>query len=122
MLTQAHTVLPAADLSRVRGFYHDKLGMDPTEEREGTLVYGDGGARFEVYETENAGTAKNTQMGWVTEDLDGEMAKLRAAGVEFLEFELPFMKTEHGVVDDANGRAAWFKDSEGNILCLTEAR
>ena len=122
MLTQAHTVLPAADLSRVRGFYHDKLGMDPTGEREGTLLYGDGASTFEVYETENAGTAQNTQMGWVTDDLDGEMTKMRAAGVQFLDFELPFMKTENGVVSDANGRAAWFKDSEGNILCLTENR
>jgi len=122
MLTQAHAVLPAADLGRVRGFYHDKLGMDPTEERAGTLVYGDGPSAFEVYETENAGTAQNTQMGWVTDDLDSEMTRLRASGVEFLEFELPDMKTDHGVVVDGDMRAAWFKDTEGNILCLTERR
>lgn len=122
MLTQAHTVLPAADLGRVRSFYHDKLGMDPTGEREGTLLYGDGGSTFEVYETENAGTARNTQMGWVTDDLDDEMERLRASGVEFLEFEVPGMKTEQGVVAGPDGRAAWFTDSEGNIICLTERR
>ena len=32
MLTHAHTVLPARDLSRARAFYHDKLGLDPAEE------------------------------------------------------------------------------------------
>ena len=122
MLTQAHAVLPAADLNRVRGFYHDKLGMDPVGERHGSLMYRGGGSEFEVYETENAGTAKNTQMVWMTEDLDGEMATMRAAGVQFLDFEVGDMKTENGVVTDADGRSAWFTDSEGNILCLTESR
>jgi catechol 2,3-dioxygenase-like lactoylglutathione lyase family enzyme len=122
VLTRAHTVLPAADLGRLRGFYHDKLGLDPSAERDGTLVYGEGDSTFEVYETENAGTARNTQMGWETEDLDGEMARLRAAGVEFMEFETPEMRTDHGVVTDGAMRVAWFQDSEGNILCLSERR
>ena len=87
MLTTAHAVLPAADLGRLRGFYHDKLGLDPAETREGTLLYGDGAAAFEVYETPNAGTAQNTQMSWKTDDLDAEMARLREAGVEFMDFE-----------------------------------
>ncbi len=122
MLTQAHAVLPAADLGRFRGFYHDKLGLDPSEEHEGTLLYGEGASAFEVYETENAGTAQNTSMAWMTDDLDAEMTALRAAGVEFLEFQLPGMPMDHGVVSGEDGRAAWFADSEGNIICLTERR
>ncbi len=122
MLTEAHTILPAADLGRFRGFYHDTLGLDPSEEHDGMLVYDNGRSAFEVYETENVGSAKNTQMVWMTDDLDGEMARLRSAGVVFEEFEIPGMRTENGVVETEDMRSAWFRDSEGNILCITERR
>ena len=120
MLTQVHPVLPAADLDRLRGFYHDKLGLDPSEEHDGMLVYQSSGGSFDVYETENAGTAKNTQMVWMTDDLDAEMRRLRDTGVEFEEFEIPGMKTENGVVTTDEMKSAWFRDSEGNILCITQ--
>jgi catechol 2,3-dioxygenase-like lactoylglutathione lyase family enzyme len=122
MLTETHTILPAADLQRFRSFYHDKLGLDPREEHDGMLVYGSDGSEFEVYETPNAGTAKNTQMVWMTKDLDGEMRRLRDAGIEFLDFEIDGMRTDHGVASTDEMRSAWFTDSEGNVLCITEMR
>lgn len=120
MLTRAHPILPAADLKRFRTYYHDRLGLDPAEEHDGMLVYRGSGSEFEVYETENAGTAKNTQMVWMTDDLDAEMRRLRDAGIEFEDFEIPGMKTEKGVVVTDEMRSAWFRDSEGNILCITQ--
>jgi catechol 2,3-dioxygenase-like lactoylglutathione lyase family enzyme len=123
MLTEARTMLPAADLDRFRAFYHDKLGLDPTAEHEDMRMleyHSDGGPGFEVYETENAGSAKNTQMVWMTDDLDAEMKRLRDAGVEFDDFEIPDMKTENGVVANDEMKSAWFHDSEGNILCITQ--
>jgi catechol 2,3-dioxygenase-like lactoylglutathione lyase family enzyme len=121
MLKQIHTVLPAADLQRARGYYHDKLGLDPVMEQPGNLVYDSGGGTgFEVYETANAGTAKNTQMGWITDDLDGEMSVLRSHGVVFEEYDVPGMKTVDGVATMDDLRAAWFRDSEGNFLCITQ--
>ena len=120
MFKQAHAVLPAADLGRFRSFYHDKLGLDPSTDLNGMLLYGNGSWAFEVYETPNAGTAKNTQMTWITDDLDGDMARLRESGVEFLEFDEPGIRTDHGVATGDPGRIAWFQDSEGNILALAE--
>ena len=122
MFTEAHTILPAADLARARGYYHDTLGMDPSEQHDGMLVYTNGATTFEVYETDNAGSAKNTQMVWMTDDLDAEMARMREAGVVFEEFEIPDMRTENGVVETDEMRSAWFRDSEGNILCVTQRR
>lgn len=123
MMKEVHTVLPAADLARARTFYHDKLGMDPDEEREGTLVYHPfpGGA-FEIYETPNAGTAQNTQMGWVTDDLDAEMSVMRAHGVVFEEYDFPGMTTVNGVLESDDLRTAWFRDSEGNFICVSEPK
>lgn len=120
MLKELHPVLPAADLSRVRTFYHDALDLEPVEVHDGMLVYSGPGTGFEIYETENAGTAKNTQMSFISDDLDGEMARLRARGVAFEEFEVPGMKTVNGVAATAEMKSAWFRDTEGNFICITE--
>ncbi|TXN28957.1 VOC family protein [Lacisediminihabitans profunda] len=123
MLKELHTVLPAADLQRARTFYHDKLGMDPQDEVDGVLVYRpDSGAQFELYETANAGTAQNTQMGWMTDDLDSEMATMREHGIVFEEYDVPGMKTVNGVATGDAMRSAWFRDSEGNFICISEMK
>jgi catechol 2,3-dioxygenase-like lactoylglutathione lyase family enzyme len=114
-------VVPASDLARARGFYKDKLGLEPADERpEGLMYQGKGGTKFLLYETQFAGTAQNTAMGWVTTDLDGDMADLRGRGVEFEDYDFPGLKTEKGIATYENMRGAWFKDSEGNILSLSE--
>jgi len=87
------------------------------EEVAGTLVYRPTPtSSFGIYETENAGTAKNTQMGWLTDDLDAEMAGLRKRGVVFEDFEIPGMTTANGVATMDDAKAAWFRDFEGNFL------
>jgi catechol-2,3-dioxygenase len=114
-------VLPAGDLGRAKSFYRDKLGLEPTEEREGELRYRTpGGAAVLVYQTENAGTARNTALLWLTDDIVGEVARLREAGVVFEEYDQPGLKTENGIATTGAERAAWFKDSEGNILCVAQ--
>jgi catechol 2,3-dioxygenase-like lactoylglutathione lyase family enzyme len=120
MMKEVHTVLPAADLDRARAYYHDKLGLDPDEEHERMMVFHAQGGVFEIYETPNAGTAQNTQMGWVTDDLDGEMRVMRSNGVVFEDYNMPGLKTEDGVAMEADMRSAWFRDSEGNFICITE--
>lgn len=121
MLTQLHTVLPAADLARAREFYHDKLGLDPDETHEGVLVYHlDGGTSFQLYESTSAGLGQTTQMGWHTDDLEAEMARLRARGVVFEEYDYPGLHTENGIATSPEMRSAWFRDSEGNFLCLSQ--
>ena len=121
MLKELHTVLPAADLKRAQSFYHDALGLDPDEVHEGTLVYHVGsGSVFEIYETSNAGTAKNTQMEWITDDLDAEMSQLRERGVVFEEYDIPGMKTVNGVATAPDLKSAWFRDTEGNFICISE--
>lgn len=121
MLSQLETaaVLPARDLDRFKTFYREKLGLSPVEERDGELRYRTkAGATVLVYQTENAGSAKNTALLWATDDVVGEVARLREAGVVFEDYDLPGLKTENGVATTGTERAAWFKDSEGNILCV----
>lgn len=115
-------VLPAKDINRARDFYRDKLGLEPaTTVDEDNLVYRCGnGSGFLLYRTDNAGTAKNTQMGWATSDVEREVEELRGRGVVFEEYDFPGLKTENGIATLPDlGKAAWFLDSEGNILNIS---
>jgi catechol 2,3-dioxygenase-like lactoylglutathione lyase family enzyme len=121
MLKELHTVLPAADLQRARTYYHDKLSLDPDQEGDGLLMYHlTSDSAFEIYETSNAGTAQNTQMGWMTDDLENEMNRLRERGVVFEEYDVPGMKTVNGVATMEGMKSAWFRDSEGNFICISQ--
>ncbi|MDH6236297.1 VOC family protein [Cryobacterium sp. CG_9.6] len=123
MLSQLETysVLPARDLARARRFYKEVLGMEPDEERaEGLRYHTPNGAVILIYETDNAGTAANTAIGFVADDIDAEVAVLRGRGVTFQEYDFPGLKTEDGIATMNDERAAWFTDSEGNILCVSQ--
>jgi hypothetical protein len=49
------------------------------------------------------------------------MAELRGRGLVFEEYDLPGFKTENGVMDMNGFKAAWFKDTEGNILGIGQS-
>jgi len=60
-------------------------------------------------------------LGFVVDDLFAEMADLRKRGVVFEEYDVPGLKTVNGVVEMGKmGKGAWFKDSEGNILSISQ--
>lgn len=116
-----YSILPARDLQRARRFYSEKLGMEPAEEMPEGLIYRMGsGAMILLYETPFAGTNQATALGLVTDTFDGDMADLRAKGVAFEDYDLPGLKTENGVIEMEGAKGAWFTDSEGNILALSE--
>ena len=116
----ATAVLPASDLARAKQWWHDVLGRDPVyEDEEGEALYYDiGGMPVLVYRTDFAGTAKNTALGLMTDDLDRDMTQLRTHGVMFHDYDMPGLKTVDGVAEIGDERGAWFSDSEGNILAL----
>ncbi len=114
-------VLPASDIARARDFYRDKLGLEPENpDADDNLQYKcDAGTGFLIYQTPNAGSAKNTQLGWVVDDIAAAVSKLQESGVVFEDYDFPGLKTEGGIATMPDGSAAaWFLDSEGNILSL----
>ncbi|MFJ3218724.1 VOC family protein [Kitasatospora sp. NPDC086801] len=114
-------VIPAADLARARSFYTDTLGLKLTEETDEELVCDCGGTQFMIYHTPSGGQAAHTLASFKVADLDGEMSALRDRGITFEEYDFPGLKTVNGVAERDDLRAAWFKDSEGNILCLAQS-
>jgi predicted enzyme related to lactoylglutathione lyase len=115
--------IPAADLKRAREFYAEKLGITPSTEIEGImLVYKTGGGTdFSIYQTEYAGQAGHTIAQWHVDDVEAEVRDLKDKGVTFEQYDLPGVEWNEGVASMGGmGKAAWFKDSEGNILCLDD--
>jgi catechol 2,3-dioxygenase-like lactoylglutathione lyase family enzyme len=117
-----HASLAVEDLERARHWYADKLGWEPTREAQGLLVYNVNGADFTLFETPNARTAKNTVMNWNVPDVGPEVARLKANGVEFEDYDFGEYRTTDGIMaDPEGGKSAWFTDSEGNIIGLTSS-
>ena len=116
----ATAVLPASDIARAKQWWHDVLGRDPVyEDTEGeALFYDIGGTAVMVYRTDFAGTAQNTALNLMTDDLDRDMTQLRTHGVMFHDYDMPGLKTVDGVAELGEERGAWFSDSEGNILAI----
>jgi catechol 2,3-dioxygenase-like lactoylglutathione lyase family enzyme len=116
--------LPAKDIERAMRWYEEKLGLKPILDAGlAGQLYRTGGAVWILYPTPSAGTAKHTLGGWLVPDIDAAMSELRAKGVTFEEYAMgdDGPTTENGVArDPAGGAAAWFIDSEGNILALTQ--
>ena len=116
--------LPAHDIDRAKRWYEEKLGLTPLMDLgvSGQL-YRTGGTLWLLYQTPSAGTGKHTLGGWTVPDIDAAMAELRSKGVTFEEYDMGDQgpTTENGVAKGPDGgAAAWFKDSEGNILSLTQ--
>lgn len=45
---------------------------------------------------------------------------MRSTGVTFEEYDQPGLKTVDDIAESSSARAAWFKDTEGNLLGLVE--
>src|SRR5687768_2007929 len=115
--------IPAGDITRARDFYADKLGLTPATELPGeVLIYRTaGGTEFQVYRTEYAGQAGHTIAQWHVADIESEVRDLKAKGVSFEVYDMPGVTWDGEIASmEGMGRAAWFKDSEGNIMCLDE--
>jgi catechol-2,3-dioxygenase len=120
----ASAVLAAHDLARARTWYAEKLGLQPAISLDdmGTDIYIINGAQVTIYQTPSAGTARSTALTLVVEDLRESMTELRSRGVVFEDYDIEDgPKTVDGVSgDESTGMAAWFTDSEGNIVNLVQ--
>jgi predicted enzyme related to lactoylglutathione lyase len=116
--------IPAADIERAKAFYADKLGLTPSAELvPGYLRYETtGGTAFNLYQTQYAGMAGHTIAQIHVGDVEKEVGDLKSRGVVFEVYDdMPGVEWRGEVaVMPEMGKAAWFKDSEGNILCLDE--
>lgn len=111
--------LAVKDLEKASGFYGGLLGLRVEKEAEYERVYGSGKSTLQVYVSNFAGSNKATAAFWSVEDVDAEVDELRGNGVEFEHYaDMPGVQLKGDVHKMGNERAAWFKDPDGNILCI----
>ena len=116
--------IPAQDLARARRWYAEKLGLEAAEERAGGLRYEGASGVFCLFASAGASDGSFTQLGFYVDDIEAAVAELRARGVVFEDYE----GCVNGIMDIRGNypskgrgeRAAWFRDSEGNMLGIAE--
>jgi predicted enzyme related to lactoylglutathione lyase len=117
-------ILPVRDLNRARDFYENKLGL----QAEGMQADGKfllrcgGGARIALFPKPDGTKAEHTAMSFRVEDIVSEIRELKHRGVQFHDYDLPGLMTFQHVCVLGSEKAAWFSDTEGNVLCLHEER
>lgn len=124
MLTNAPvtTILPVMNMKRARDFYENKLGLKPAGVRpDGKFVYACGGGAVIALFPKEAGTkADHTAVSFQVRDIGIAIKELKATGVVFEDYDFPGLKTVDHVCVLGSEKAAWFKDTEGNYLCIHE--
>lgn len=116
---QVTCMLPVKDLARARAFYEGGLGLQAGALKpDGKFVYRCGGTELALFPKADGTKAEHTAVSFRVDDIDAAVSELKARGVRFADYDLPGLKTiEHVCVLGAE-KAAWFEDTEGNILCL----
>src|ERR687898_3190282 len=117
--------IPVQDLQRAKSFYAEKLGLEPSEERPGGLLYRCGEGEFALFESAGGASGDHTQMAWEVEDIEATVERLRARGVVFEEYHLTALRTVNGIAEVAGNypskggvgeKGTWFRNSEGNLF------
>ena len=125
MLTNApvNPTIPVVDMERAKAFYIDKLGLKlASENAGGVIIEAGGGSTLLLFPRAEATKAEHTVAGFYVADVPAEAAELRAKGIVFQDIDLPGLKTENGIAHLGPFTAAWFKDTEGNILGIADVR
>ncbi len=115
-----HPTLPVVDLERAKKFYEGTLGLkvileDPSP---GALLQAEEGTTLYIYQRA-ATKADHTAASFTVKDVEATVKGLKAKGVVFEDVDVPGLKTVDGVFTMGDIKGAWFKDTEGNILAVT---
>jgi catechol 2,3-dioxygenase-like lactoylglutathione lyase family enzyme len=117
----SYAKLPAQDVQRARAFYRDVLGFEPARDHQNHLFYECGGASFLVFPSSGSPSGTHDQLGFVVDDVEAAAAQLRERGVELESYDAPpGCSFRDGIMDYGAVKAAWFKDSEGNLISVAQ--
>jgi hypothetical protein len=116
-------------VSRAKAFYIEKVGLDALEStfleaRDGRvgLTVGVGINQLFVYPARARSSGEFTQAVIQVTDVGAAVEEMRSRGVEVKEYDTPETRTENGIGRTPDGgEAAWFKDSEGNLVGIVGA-
>jgi catechol 2,3-dioxygenase-like lactoylglutathione lyase family enzyme len=118
------SVLPTIavdDLDRAINFYSGTLGLSVRRlegDMDSALVEVGDSSRLLLYKSSYR-RGETTYASFFVEDVEGAVRELRDRGVTFEEYDFPGLKTVNGIATTGDLKTGWFKDSEGNILAIS---
>jgi catechol 2,3-dioxygenase-like lactoylglutathione lyase family enzyme len=107
------------DAGRTRAFYEGVLGLRLVADEPYALVFDANGTTLRVQKVQSVVAPPYTTLGWVVDDIAGEVRELGAKGVAFERYP-GLDQNELGVWSSGAAKIAWFKDPEGHILSLVQ--
>jgi predicted enzyme related to lactoylglutathione lyase len=115
-------VICARDRDRATAFYRDTLGLTFLREDAFNAVLELGEATVRIGSVPDYMPHEHTILGFKVSDVRATVAALQDKGVQFQRYT-HILQDELGVCALPGGSVcvAWFKDTEGNVLSLTNA-
>jgi catechol 2,3-dioxygenase-like lactoylglutathione lyase family enzyme len=117
--------IAVSDMRRAGEFYEDKLGLTAAgDEPDGGRTYRCGeSTTLHVFPSPGgAGKSEATLAAWAVDDVGRVVDQLTASGVTFERYgDGPITTDERGIAVLGDGKGAWFKDPDGNVLALFQA-
>jgi catechol 2,3-dioxygenase-like lactoylglutathione lyase family enzyme len=122
-LKSATAILPVDDPARARSFYEQKLGLPHRGmTSDGNDLFGtDGGPMLQLMPVKDGKHSEHTAVSFEVSNIERAVEEMEANGVEFQDYDLPDLKTEHHIWTSADEKSAWFMDTENNILCVHQS-
>jgi len=115
----AQSSFSVKDLAATKQFYEDVLDLKVEDAPMGIEITLPGGAKLAVYQSDKSEPAAFTLINFIVDDIDEAVDALAARGVVFERYDT-FPQDEKGIARGLAAHrgpdAAWFKDSEGNVL------
>lgn len=115
-----HTDIAVKDIENAREFYGSTLGLKEIKrDKRGDTFYKSGDSYIKIYQSSSAGTNQATYMSWQVGDVGSIVTDLKSKGVMFEQYDIPGVTRNGDIHVMGDEQAAWFKDPDGNILCVS---
>lgn len=122
---KAITTVPVVDITRATEFYEKTLGFKLVDSNMSGRQFPDamfkagGDTRIYLYQRD-ATKADHTIVSFEVDDIEKSVKDLRGKGVVFGEYNTPAVKTVNSIATLGKVKTAWFADTEGNLLAISE--
>jgi len=116
---EVHADVAVSNLTTAQKFYESTLGLKEIKQRDNEIYYRSGTGQIKIYQSQFAGTNQATYASWTVDDVAGTVDALKSKGMKFEHYDIPGVTREGDVHVMGSIRAAWFKDPDGNIFCLS---
>ena len=112
--------IPTINSEKAKKFYMDILGLTLLSEDNYALEFNANGTLLRITTVEKLNPHPFTVLGWNVDNIVFLIESLVSKGVVFERYNF-FEQDKLGIWTSPSGaKVAWFKDTDGNLLSLTE--